>query len=47
MIEDEGEKQVKALNTFKSDHEKLTIEDVIPKNALKNNEAINFLKQEK
>ena len=42
-IEDQGEKQVKALNIFKSDNEKLTIEDVIPKNALKNNEAIKEL----
>ena len=34
-IEDQGEKQVKALNTFKSDNEKLTIDDAIPKNPLK------------
>ena len=32
-IEDQGEKQVEALNTLKSDNEKITIEDVIPKNA--------------
>ena len=38
-IEDEGQKQVEALNTFKSYNEKLTIEAVIPKNALYNNEA--------
>ena len=42
-IDDQGEKQVKALNTFKSDNKKLTIEDVIPKNALKNNETIKEL----
>ena len=39
-IEDRVKKQVKALNTFKSDNEKLKIEDVIPTNVLKNNEAI-------
>ena len=38
-IEDQGEKQVEALKTFKSDNEKLTIEDVIPKSALINDEA--------
>ena len=38
-IEDQGQKQVDALKTFKSDNEKLTIEDVIPKNALNNDEA--------
>ena len=38
-IEDQGEKQVEALNTFKSDNEKLTIEDVIPKSAFNNDEA--------
>ena len=42
-IEDQGEKQFKALNTFKCDNEKLTIEDVIPKNTLKNDEAIKEL----
>ena len=42
-IERQGEKQVKALNTFKSDNEKLTIDDVIPKNALKNDEALKEL----
>ena len=42
-IEDQGEKQVKALNTFKSDNEKLTIDDVIPRNALKNDEALEEL----
>ena len=36
-IEDQGKKQVEALNTLKSNNQ-LTIEDVIPKNAL-NNEA--------
>ena len=38
-IEDQGEKQVEALKTFKSDNEKLTIEDMIPKSALNNYEA--------
>ena len=37
-IEDEGQKQVAALNTLKSNNQ-LTIEDVIPKNALNNDEA--------
>ena len=37
-IEDQGEKQVKALNTLKSDNE-LAIKDVIPKRALNNNES--------
>ena len=37
-IEDQGEKQVEALNTLKSNNQ-LTIEDVIPKNALNNDEA--------
>ena len=38
-IEDQGQKQVEALNTLKSNNEKLTIEDVIPKNAFNNDEA--------
>ena len=38
-IKDQGEKQVEALNTFKSDRKRLTIEDVIPKSAFNNNEA--------
>ena len=38
-IKDQGEKQVEALNTFKSDNKKLTIEDVIPKSAFNNDEA--------
>ena len=38
-IVDQGEKQIKALNTFKSDKEKLTIEDVIPESALINDES--------
>ena len=38
-IKDQGEKQVEAWNTFKSDKEKITIEDLIPKNALNNDEA--------
>ena len=38
-IEDQGEKQVKALNTLKSDNKKLTIEDVIPKSAFVDDES--------
>ena len=38
-IEDQGEKQVKALNTLKSDNKKLTIEDVIPKSAFIDDES--------
>ena len=38
-IEDQGENKVKALKTFKSDNEKLTVEDVILNNALNNDEA--------
>ena len=38
-IEYQGEKQVEALNTLKSDDNKLTIEDVIPKSAFANDEA--------
>ena len=45
IIEEKREKQFKALNTFKSDNEKLSIEDVIPKNALKNDEAIKELNE--
>ena len=37
-IEDQGKKQVDALNTLKSNNQ-LTIKDVIPKNALNNDEA--------
>ena len=37
-IEDQREKQVKALNTLKSDN-KLTIEDLIPKSVFANDEA--------
>ena len=37
-IEDQGKKQVEALNTFKSDN-KLPIGDVIPKSALINDES--------
>ena len=37
-IEDQGKKQVKALNTLKSNNQ-LTIEDVIPNDALKNDET--------
>ena len=42
-IKDQGEKQVDALNTFKSDNEKLTIDNVIPKSALINDESIKEL----
>ena len=44
-IEDQRKKQVKALNIFKSDNEKLTIEYMIPKNAIKNDEAIKELNE--
>ena len=37
-IEDQGQKQFVALNTLKSNNQ-ITIEDVIPKNALNNDEA--------
>ena len=37
-IDDQGEKQVEALNTLKSSN-KLAIENVIPKNALINDET--------
>ena len=37
-IEDQGKKQVDALNTLKSNNQ-LTIEDVIPNDTLNNNEA--------
>ena len=37
-IEDQGQKQVEALNSLKSNNQ-LTNEDVIPKNALNNDEA--------
>ena len=37
-IEDQGQKQVDALNTLKSNNQ-LTIEDLVPKNALNNDEA--------
>ena len=37
-IEDQGQKQVEALNTLKSNNQ-LTIKDVIPKNALNNDEV--------
>ena len=38
-IKDQGEMQIKALNTFKSHKEKLTIENAIPKNVFNNDEA--------
>ena len=38
-IEDQGKKQVDALNTLKSDNNKLSIEDAIPKNAFNNDEV--------
>ena len=41
-IEDQDKKQVEALNTLKSNNQ-LTIEDVIPDNSLKNDEAENEL----
>ena len=47
-IEDQGEKQVKALNTLKSDNDKLTIKDVIPKSVFASDEAkeeINKIKE--
>ena len=34
-IEDQEQKQVQALKTFKSDNEKLTIKDIIPKSVSK------------
>ena len=37
-IEDQGQKQVEALNTLRYNNQ-LTIEDVIPKNVLNNDEA--------
>ena len=43
-IEDQGEKQVDALNTLKSNNQ-VTIEDVIPKRALNNDEAKKSLKK--
>ena len=46
-IEDQGQKQVKALNTLKSNNQ-LTIEDVIPEDALNNNEPKkSFIKLKK
>ena len=38
-IADQGQKQVEALKTFKSDNKKLAIEDVISESALNNEEA--------
>ena len=38
-IEYQGKKQVKALNTLKSDNDKLTIDDVIPRSVFANDEA--------
>ena len=37
-IEDQGQKQIEAVNTLKSNNQ-LTIQDVIPKSALNNDEA--------
>ena len=46
-IEDQGQKQVEALNTLKYNNQ-LTIEDVIPKNALNNDGAKkSFIKLKK
>ena len=39
-IEDQGKKQVEALNTLKSDNKKLAIEDTISKGVFANDEAI-------
>ena len=41
-IEDQGKKQVETLNALKSNNQ-LTIEDVIPKNALNNDETTKEL----
>ena len=41
-VEDQGEKEVHALNTLKSNNQ-LTIEDVVPKNALINDEFKKYL----
>ena len=38
-IENQGQEQVEALKTFKSDNEKLKMDEVIPKSALNNDEA--------
>ena len=38
-IEDQGEKQVKTLNTLKSDNDKLPTEDVIPESVFVNDKA--------
>ena len=38
-IEYQEKKQVKALNTLKSDNDKLTIDDVIPRSVFANDEA--------
>ena len=38
-IEDQGEKQVKTLNTLKSDNDKLPTEDVIPESVFANDKA--------
>ena len=45
-IEDQGKKQVEAVDTLKS-NKKLTVEDVIPKNALNNDEAKKDLDETK
>ena len=37
-VEDQGQKQVDVLNTLRSNHQ-LTTEDVIPENAVNNDEA--------
>ena len=38
-IENQGQEQIEALKTFKSDNEKLKMDEVIPKSALNNDEA--------
>ena len=45
-IEDQGKKQVESLNTLNSNNQ-LTIEDVIPKNALNNDDAKKELNKTK
>ena len=42
-IEDQGQKQVEALKTFKSNNKKLTVDNLIPKSVFNNDEAKNEL----
>ena len=46
LIEDQGQKEVEALNTLKANNQ-LTIKDVIPKNALNNDEKKSLIKLKK